>query len=84
MSANEDIRMASLTERTTVYLNPYVKKYLQHEAVEQGKSISELINDQLADLLEDAQDLEAIEERKSEPLVAWEKVKAELVKDGLL
>lgn len=76
--------MASLTERTTVYLNPYVKKYLQHEAVEQGKSISELINDQLADLLEDAQDLEAIEERKSEPLVAWEKVKAELVKDGLL
>ena len=38
--------MATLTERTTVYLNPYVKKYLQHEAIEQNKSISELINDQ--------------------------------------
>ena len=76
--------MASLSERTTVYLNPYVKKYLQHEAVEQGRSISELINDQLADLLEDAQDVETIEERKSEPLVAWEKVKADLIKDGLL
>jgi hypothetical protein len=76
--------MASLSERTTVYLNPYVKKYLQHEAVEQGKSISELINDQLADLLEDAQDVETIEKRKLEPLVAWEKVKADLVKDGLL
>lgn len=76
--------MASLSERTTVYLNPYVKKYLQHEAVEQGKSISELINDQLADLLEDAEDVETIEVRKSEPLVAWEKVKADLVKDGLL
>jgi Arc/MetJ-type ribon-helix-helix transcriptional regulator len=76
--------MASLSERTTVYLNPYVKKYLQHEAVEQGKSISELINDQLADLLEDAQDIETIDQRKSEPLVAWKKVKADLVKDGLL
>jgi hypothetical protein len=76
--------MASLTERTTVYLNPYVKKYLQHEAVEQGKSISELINDQLAELLEDAQDIATIEERKSEPLVAWDKVKAELMRDGLL
>lgn len=76
--------MASLSERTTVYLNPYVKKFLQHEAVEQGKSISELINDQLAELLEDAEDVAAVHERKTEPLVAWEKVKADLVKDGLL
>jgi len=76
--------MAALTERTTVYLNPYVKKYLQHEAVERGKSISELINDQLAELLEEAEDLAIVEERKAEPLVAWEKVKAELVTDGLL
>ncbi len=42
--------MASLSERTTAYLNPYIKNYLQHEAVEQGKSISELINDQLRKL----------------------------------
>ena len=76
--------MASLTERTTVYLNPYIKKFLQHEAVEQGKSISELINDQLADLMEDVEDIATIEERKSEPLVAWNKVKADLIKDGLL
>jgi hypothetical protein len=82
--ANEDIAVANLSERTTVYLNPYVKKYLQHEAVEQGKSISELINDQLAELLEDAQDLATIEERKSEPVMAWDKVKADLVRDGLL
>jgi len=76
--------MASLTERTTVYLNPYVKKYLQHEAIEQNKSISELINDQLAELLEDAEDAAAVNERKSEPWLAWDKVKADLVRDGLL
>mgnify|MGYP000863722767 CR=1 FL=1 len=76
--------MATLTERTTVYLNPYVKKYLQHEAVEQNKSISELINDQLAELLEDAEDAATVEERKAEPLLAWDKVKADLVRDGLL
>ncbi len=76
--------MATLTERTTVYLNPYVKKYLQHEAVEQNKSISELINDQLTELLEDAEDAATIDERKSERLTSWEKVKADLVRDGLL
>jgi hypothetical protein len=76
--------MATLTERTTVYLNPYVKKYLQHEAVEQNKSISELINEQLAELLEDVEDMATIEERKSEPLVAWSKVKADQNRDGLL
>ncbi len=76
--------MATLTERTTVYLNPYVKKYLQHEAVEQNKSISELINEQLAELLEDAEDIATIESRKSEPLTSWDKVKADLVRDGLI
>ncbi len=76
--------MATLTERTTVYLNPYVKKYLQLESVEQHKSISELINEQLAELLEDAEDKETIEERKYEPLTSWDKVKADLAKDGLL
>jgi hypothetical protein len=76
--------VGTLTERTTVCLSPYVKKYLQHEAVEQNKSISELINDQLAELLEDAEDAAAIEGRRAEPLLAWEKVKADLVRDGLL
>jgi len=76
--------MATLTERTTVYLNPYVKKYLQHEAVEQNKSISELINDQLAELLEDVEDAASVDQRKAEPLLSWEKVKADLERDGLL
>ena len=76
--------MATLTERTTIYLNPHVKKYLQHEAVEQNKSISELVNEQLAELLEDAEDIATVQERKSEPLVAWNKIKADLLRDGLL
>ena len=76
--------MATLTERTTVYLNPYVKKYLQHEAVEQNKSISELINEQLAELLEDAEDAATVDARKSEPLTSWDKVKSDLARDGLL
>jgi Arc/MetJ-type ribon-helix-helix transcriptional regulator len=76
--------MATLSERTTVYLNPYVKKFLQHEAVERGMSISELINDQLAELLEDAEDVAAIENRKDDPLIPWEKVEQRMRRDGII
>ena len=76
--------MGTLTERTTIYLNPYVKKFLQYQAVEQGKSLSELVNEQAAELLEDAQDIEAASKRAGEPTIAWEKVKSELKRDGLL
>ena len=76
--------MGTLTERTTIYLNPYVKKFLQRQAVEQGKSLSQLVNEQAAELLEDAQDIETASQRATEPAVAWAKVKAELKRDGLL
>jgi hypothetical protein len=76
--------MGTLTERTTIYLNPYVKKYLQYQAVEKGVSISELVNDQMVELLEDAEDMATLYERMSEPTLAWDRVKANLKRDGLL
>ena len=43
---------SKLTARTTVYLNPYIKKFIQHKAVEESRSASSIINNRLADLLE--------------------------------
>lgn len=38
--------MASrLTQRTTIYLEPYVKKFLRLRALQQSKSISAIVNE---------------------------------------
>lgn len=72
--------MSKLSERTTVYLNPYVKKFLQFRAVQEDRSVSELVNDRFADMLEDFEDLKEVERRKNEPIIEWEIVKSELDK----
>ena len=67
--------MASkLTQKTTIYLNPHVKKYIQHRAVAEGRSISELINNEFSDMLEDLDDLAEINKRMGEPTVPFEVV----------
>lgn len=40
--------MSKLSERTTIYLEPQVKKFLQLLALRRSKSISELINQHFA------------------------------------
>ncbi|MDQ5969950.1 MAG: CopG family transcriptional regulator, partial [Patescibacteria group bacterium] len=40
--------MSKLADRTTVYLDPVVKKFLQHKAIAEGGSVSEIINDHFA------------------------------------
>ena len=67
-----------LSQKTTIYLNPYVKKYIQHRAIAENRSISELINDEFADMLEDLEDLKEIEKRRGEPTVPFEVVLREL------
>ncbi len=71
--------MASrLTQKTTIYLNPYVKKFIQHKAVAENRSVSELINDEFADMLEDLADVKEAEKRKGEPTVPFEVVLRDL------
>lgn len=50
-----------LTEKTTIYLSYHVKKYLQHKAVSESRSLSEIINDKFAQMLyEDAKSSETL------------------------
>ncbi len=66
--------MSNLTDKTTVYLHPEVKQFIKHTAVEEGRSVSEIINDHFADLLEDIYDIKDIEKRRKEPTVSFESV----------
>ncbi len=66
--------MSNLSEKTTIYLDPFVKKFLQHKAVAESRSLSDVINEQFADMLEDLSDLKEIENRRGEQAIPFEKV----------
>ncbi len=71
--------------RATVYPDPRLHKALKLKAVETSKSVSELINDAIrAALAEDAEDLEAFEERAAEPLLSYDEMVKRLKEDGRL
>lgn len=70
--------MSSLSDKTTIYLNPTVKKFLQHKAVAESRSVSEIINEEFADMLEDLEDLKEVEKRRNEPSVPFEVVLKDL------
>ena len=78
-------RMSKDSEKTTIYLNPYVKKFIQHKAVNEGRSVSDVINDEFAELLQDMEDGYELSERKKDPaFTPWLEVKRQLKTDGLL
>lgn len=70
--------MSQLTAKTTVYLNPNVKKFIRHKAVADNLSVSELINDYFADMLEDLDDVKEIEKRRQETVVSFDEVLTDL------
>ena len=75
--------MKPSTKRSTIYLESDLHKALRIKAAETEHSISELVNDavKLA-LAEDAIDVAAFEERRDEPLMAFESVLKKLRKNG--
>lgn len=75
--------MSALTKRSTIYLDPSVHKVLKVKSLETSRSISELVNEALLnDLMEDAEDLQAFEERASEPTISFETLVKNLKADG--
>jgi hypothetical protein len=71
--------------RTTVYLRPQVYRALKVKAATTDRSVSDLINGAVIEALrEDALDLEAFEKRTKERSRPFEKVLADLKRDGLL
>jgi hypothetical protein len=75
--------MKTSTKRSTIYLESDLHQALRIKAAETEHSISELVNDavKLA-LAEDAIDVAAFQERRDEPLMAFESVLKKLRKNG--
>jgi hypothetical protein len=66
--------MSTLSAKTTIYLNPIVKEFIQHKAVADQASVSKIINDHFADMLEDLDDIKEISKRRKEPTVSFDGV----------
>ena len=75
--------MSALTKRSTVYFDPSIHNILKVKALETSRSISDIVNEAiLHELSEDAEDLEAFEQRASEPSISFENLLKELKADG--
>lgn len=77
--------MDTSSRRTTVYFDPDLHRALRLKAAESDRSISELVNDAVRELLvEDAEDLQAFEERADEETLSFEAVVKDLRRSGKL
>ncbi len=75
--------MGTLSKRATVYLDPQLHKVLKIKAAETSVSISQIIDDALRrELAEDEEDLKVFQDRAKEPTISYEKVLAQLKRDG--
>lgn len=70
--------MSKLSEKTTIYLNPVVKSFIQHKAIADKRSVSEIINDYFADMVEDLEDIKSVEKRRKEPSSSFDDVLSDL------
>lgn len=77
--------MAADSRRATIYLDAELHRALKMKSALQDRSVSDLVNDAVRVMLrEDAEDLEAFDERADEPLVAYEEMVKWLKDDGKL
>jgi hypothetical protein len=75
--------MATQTKRATIYFDPDLHKALRLKAVETTRSVSELVNEAVREVLaEDAEDLAAFDARVAEPLISYDEMVMRLKKDG--
>ena len=74
-----------MNQKTTIYLDPNIKKFLQHKSVEEKRSMSEIINLHVADYFQDIEDNKQIQKRRKEETLSFEEVlsKAGLTFDDL-
>ncbi|KPL12907.1 CopG family transcriptional regulator [candidate division BRC1 bacterium SM23_51] len=75
--------MSGSNKRSTFYLDPALHRALRLKSVETSRSMSDLVNEAVKELLaEDAEDLAAFEERAGEPLLTFEAMLKDLKKRG--
>ena len=74
-----------MSKRATIYLDPKIHQALKIKAAQTHSTVSDLVNDAVRfSLREDAEDLQAIWDRKREPVRSYESVVRDLKRDGLL
>ena len=75
--------MPNLSKRATIYFDSAIHRVLKVKAAETSTSISDIIDKALRrELLEDEEDLRTFKERIAEPTISYEKLVADLKKDG--
>jgi plasmid stability protein len=77
--------MKTGTVRSTLYLEPALHQALRLKAASSRRSMSEIVNDAIRDVLrEDGEDIAAFEERAGEKSVSYEDFLMQLKADGTL
>ncbi len=66
--------MKSANEKTTLYLDPRVKRAVQFYALRERRSLSSIVEEKLLDYLEDMSDIEAVKATEGEPAYSFEEV----------
>lgn len=75
--------MEGTQKRSTIYFDAQLHRALRLKAAETDRTLSDLVNEAVRlSLSEDAEDLVALEERASEPDLAFEDVVKELRRSG--
>jgi hypothetical protein len=57
--------MKTLNEKTTIYLDPKIKKSVRYYALRNDRSLSSIISEKLIDYLEDMADITALEDARN-------------------
>ncbi len=72
-------------KRATIYFDPELHKALKLKALETSRSITDLVNQSVREALsEDAEDINAFEERKDESLMSYDQMLKKLKKNGTI
>ncbi len=75
--------MSVSQKRATVYFDPDIHKALKIKSLETSKSLSELVNRAVKELLaEDAEDIDDIEKRADDKHISYAELVKRLKKDG--
>jgi hypothetical protein len=75
--------MATQKKRATIYFDPDLHKALKLKALETSRSITDIVNQSVREALaEDADDLNAFEERQDEALISYDQMLKKLKKNG--
>ncbi len=62
------------SQKTTLYLDPDVKKYLQYQAIEENSSMSDVINDLVEDTLDSLWLIKNEDRLRNEPTYSFDEV----------